>query len=55
MHDTVGVDLELIRSDLGKLEVALADLACGAGTLEALYKALETSAYRIAETIYAKQ
>jgi molecular chaperone DnaK len=48
------VDLELIRFDVQKLKKGLEDASIAADALEALYKALETSAYRIAETIYAQ-
>ena len=46
-------DKELIQHDLTQLKAALEkeDLA----DMDKLYKALETSAYRIAETIYAQQ
>ena len=46
-------DRELIEHDVSALKAALEkeDVA----DLERLYKALETSAYRIAETIYAQQ
>ena len=46
------MDLELIKADVGSLKVALTgeDLA----QLERAYKALESSAYRITETIYAQ-
>ncbi|MBN1959835.1 MAG: molecular chaperone DnaK [Deltaproteobacteria bacterium] len=49
------IDVELIHSDITKLKNALADPAIDAKTLDTLYKALETSAYRIAETIYAQK
>ena len=47
------LDAELIRSDLNKLREALSKGQVDAETLDKLYKALEVSAYRIAETIYA--
>jgi molecular chaperone DnaK len=46
------LDLELIHSDLEQLKEAL--LGSDARQVEELYKALESSAYRIAETIYAQ-
>ena len=45
-------DLELISNDLDKLKKSLE--GTDVVDLEASYKALETSAYRIAETIYAQ-
>jgi molecular chaperone DnaK len=48
------LDVELIQHDLTKLKAALADSG-RTHELEDLYKALETSAYRIAETIYAQK
>ena len=47
------VDLELIQSDLKSLKDALA--SDEASQLSELVKALETSAYRIAETIYGQE
>jgi molecular chaperone DnaK len=46
------VDVELIKSDLAKLKQALEGK--DAAQIEAAQKTLETSAYRIAEIIYAK-
>jgi molecular chaperone DnaK len=45
-------DAELIQADLANLEAALE--ADAAGTIEQLYKALETSSCRIAEVILAQ-
>ncbi|MEE8410528.1 MAG: Hsp70 family protein, partial [Myxococcota bacterium] len=47
------LDVELIQSDLEQLKAALE--GDGVAEIESLYKALETSAYRIAETIYAQR
>ena len=46
-------DKELIQHDLEQLKAALDKE--GLPDVDKLYKALETSAYRIAETIYAQQ
>ena len=46
-------DLELIQADVTSLKAALEQEDVDA--LETQYKALETSAYRIAETVYAQQ
>ena len=49
------VDRELIRSDLDKLKEALGRPSTDVESLDKLYKALEGSAYRIAETVYAQR
>jgi molecular chaperone DnaK len=49
------VDRELIQSDLKRLKAALEAPSVDAEALEQLYKALEVSAYRIAETLYAQR
>jgi molecular chaperone DnaK len=48
------LDLELIQHDVDKLKAALEGDGANPTEVEALFKALETSAYRIAETIYAQ-
>jgi molecular chaperone DnaK len=48
------LDLELIQHDVDKLKAALEGDGADPTEVEALFKALETSAYRIAETIYAQ-
>jgi molecular chaperone DnaK len=53
-HNLQEVDIELIKMDLQKLKKALEDQASTAEVLDTLHKALEGSAYRIAETIYAQ-
>ncbi len=47
-------DLEVIKADLLALKSALADPHAKIEAIDKLYKALEKSAYRIAETIYAR-
>jgi molecular chaperone DnaK len=48
------IDAELIKSDLARLKDALQRSNADSTTLDQLYKALEVSAYRIAETLYSQ-